>query len=163
MRVIGIDPGTRFTGWGVIEKSGNRLVRIASGRIRAGTSADPLADRLAKIHGGLQEVMEAHAPTHGAIEGIFTARNAMSSLKLGHARGVSMLTLQLYQTELFEYAPASIKQALTGNGRASKDAVEGMVRMLLGLRGDLVEDESDALAIAICHCNTYSFHSRLRA
>lgn len=161
MIVIGIDPGTRYTGYGVIEKTGNKLTRLTSGRIVAGTSKDPLPQRLAKIHDGLDEVLRAYPPDTGALEGIFTARNAMSSLKLGHARGVAMLSLHLHGLSVNEYAPASIKQAVAGNGRASKDTVEAMVRMLLGIKGALVEDESDALAIAICHCNTANFYARL--
>lgn len=162
MIVIGIDPGTRFTGYGVVKKQGNKLARLTSGRIVAGTSKDPLPERLAKIYAGLHDVLTDYKPDHGSLEGIFHARNAMSSLKLGHARGVSMLTLQLHDVELHEYSPASIKQAVTGNGRASKDAVEQMVRLVLGIRGELVEDESDALAAAICHCNTFGFTQRLR-
>lgn len=162
MIVIGIDPGTRFTGYGIINKEGNKLTRLASGRIVAGTSSDPLGERLAKIYEGLDEVMRTHTPEQGALEGIFTARNAMSSLKLGHARGVAMLSMHLHGIALSEYPPASIKQAVTGNGRASKESVEQMVRMLLSLRDmPLAEDESDALAIAICHCNTYGFKQRL--
>lgn len=163
MIVFGIDPGTRYTGWGVVRKKGNQLKRLDSGRIRAGTSKDALADRLARIYEGLDEALERWEPDCGVIEGIFTARNAMSSLKLGHARGVAMLTLRLHEVELHEYPPANIKQALTGNGRASKARVEQMVRMILSLRQiELLEDESDALAAAICHCNTANFHARLQ-
>jgi crossover junction endodeoxyribonuclease RuvC len=161
--VIGIDPGTRFTGYGVVRKEGNKLTRLASGRIVAGTSANALGDRLVKIHNGLDEVLRTWSPDQSALEGIFTARNAMSSLKLGHARGVAMLAMHLHDVPLTEYAPASIKQAVTGNGRAKKDTVEQMVRMMLSLRDmKLSEDEADALAIAICHCNTSGFHARLR-
>ncbi len=163
MIVIGIDPGTRFTGYGVVKKEGNKLTRLTSGRIVAGTSANELGDRLVKIHEGLAEILQEYTPDQGALEGIFTARNAMSSLKLGHARGVAMLALHLYDVPLTEYAPASIKQAVAGNGRAKKDTVEQMVRMLLNLRNaKLSEDESDALAIAICHCNTAGFYQRLK-
>lgn len=161
--MIGIDPGTRFTGYGIIKKEGNKLTRLASGRIVAGTSQDALGERLIKIHDGLHEVLTAYKPEQGALEGIFTARNAMSSLKLGHARGVAMLMLHMHEVELTEYAPASIKQAVAGNGRAKKETVEHMVRMMLNLRNaTLSEDESDALAIAICHCHTAGFYQRLR-
>ncbi|MEC9440672.1 MAG: crossover junction endodeoxyribonuclease RuvC [Myxococcota bacterium] len=161
MIVIGIDPGTRFTGYGVVEKNGNKLTRLDSGRINAGTSKDPLPERLERIYDGLHNVLAQHKPDHGSLEGIFHARNAMSSLKLGHARGVSMLALKLHEVELHEYPPASIKQALTGNGRATKESVEQMVKLLLGIRETLLEDESDALAAAICHCNSIDFHRRL--
>ena len=159
--MIGIDPGSRWTGYGIIDKKGNQLVRVASGRIKAGTSKDPLPQRLAVIHTELKAILDTYQPEEGAIEGIFHAKNAMSALKLGHARGVAMLMLHLAEIELHEYPPASVKQAVTGNGRAKKDTVEQMVRMMLGIRGDLVEDESDALAVAICHCNTIQFQRRL--
>ena len=163
MKVIGIDPGSRFTGYGIIEKRGNQLLHIASGRIVAGTSKDPFPERLAKIHREHDELLSEHEPEFGALEGIFHARNAMSSLKLGHARGVAMLTLQLHDAEIHEYPPASVKQAVTGSGRASKDSVAQMVKMLLGeQRTEMSEDQSDALAIAICHCNTINFHRRLQ-
>lgn len=163
MIVIGIDPGSRYTGYGIIEKTGNKLTRLASGRIVAGTSDDPLGQRLVKIHEGLAELLSAHKPEHGALEGIFTARNAMSSLKLGHARGVAMLALHLHNIPMVEYPPSSIKQAVAGNGRASKDTVETMVRMVLNLRQEeLSEDESDALSIAICHATLVNFKQRLR-
>ena len=161
--VIGIDPGSRYTGYGVIRKRGNALERLGSGRIVAGTSADALGARLVKIHEGLEAILSEFRPEQGALEGIFTARNAMSSLKLGHARGVAMLALHLHHVPMTEYAPASIKQAVAGNGRAKKESVEQMVRLLLNVRADpLSEDESDALAIAICHCHTAGFHQRLR-
>lgn len=160
--IIGIDPGTRLTGYGIIEKQGNQLKRVTSGRIRAGDSDVPLPNRLAIIYEALSEIMRAYSPTHGAIEGIFTARNAMSSLKLGHARGVAMLAMHLHNIELHEYPPATIKQAVAGNGRASKDTVQFMVKRVLNLSGELLEDESDALAIAICHSHTITFQQRLR-
>lgn len=162
LRVIGIDPGSRFTGYGIIEKRGNTLTTIASGRIVAGSSSVPLAQRLSVIYTELDVILKRYEPEFGAIEGIFHARNAMSSLKLGHARGVAMLTLELHNITLHEYPPASVKQAVTGNGRSSKDNVERMVRMLLSIQGDLAEDESDALSIAICHCNTINFKRRLK-
>lgn len=162
MIVIGIDPGTQYTGFGILESKGNTMTRLSSGRIRAGTSKVPLPERLKIIYENLHTVLEEYKPQYGAIEGIFTARNAMSSLKLGHARGVAMLALHLHDVELCEYPPASIKQAVAGNGRASKDTVQMMVKMTLGLTGKLLEDESDALACAICHCHTIKFNQRLR-
>lgn len=162
MIVIGIDPGTRFTGYGIVEKQGNQHRRVTSGRIRAGDSSVPLPDRLAIIYEGLSEVIKTYEPVSGGLEGIFTARNAMSSLKLGHARGVAMLTMRLYNVELHEYSPATIKQAVAGNGRATKDTVQFMVKRVLNLQGELLEDEADALAIAICHCHTINFKQKLR-
>lgn len=161
--VIGIDPGSRYTGWGIVRKQGSKLERVASGCIHAVNKTDPpLCDRLVTIYDGLRLVLEEHKPEFGAIEAIFTAQNAMSSLKLGHARGVAMLALRLHNVELGEYPPANVKQAVAGNGRATKDTVEFMVRRILAIQGELEEDESDALAVAICHCNTINFQAKLR-
>lgn len=160
--VIGIDPGSRYTGWGIINKQGSKLERVASGCIYALKGDPPLSDRLVMIYDGLREVLEEHKPEYGAIEAIFTAQNPMSSLKLGHARGVAMLALRLHNVELGEYPPASVKQAVAGNGRATKDTVEFMVKRLLSIQDKLQEDESDALAVAICHCNTINFKAKLR-
>ncbi|MEM1347592.1 MAG: crossover junction endodeoxyribonuclease RuvC [Myxococcota bacterium] len=162
MIVIGIDPGTRYTGYGIIEKRGSALTRLCSGRVVAGTSKDPLPERMGLIHEGLTEIFSTYAPEACALEGIFMAKNAMSALKLGHARGVVMLTARLHHAPVYEYPPASVKQAVTGSGRATKDTVQLMVRRLLGYTSAMSEDESDALAAAICHCNTQSFYQRLR-
>ena len=161
MIVIGIDPGTRYTGFGIVEQQGNTIRRLTSGRIKAGDSKVPLPQRLAIIYDNLDDLMRQYTPDHGAIEGIFVARNAMSSLKLGHARGVAMLAMHLHHVPLEEYSPASIKQSIAGNGRASKDTVQHMVQLQLGLKGRLLEDESDALACAICHCHAIKFQTRL--
>jgi crossover junction endodeoxyribonuclease RuvC len=160
--VIGVDPGSRYTGWGIVRKQGSKLERVASGCIHAVKGDPPLSERLVTIYDGLYAVLEEHKPEYGAIEAIFTAQNAMSSLKLGHARGVAILALRLHGVELGEYPPANVKQAVAGNGRATKDTVEFMVRRLLSIRGELEEDESDALAVAICHCNTINFQAKLR-
>ena len=150
MRVIGIDPGSRYTGYGIIEKVGNDFRHVASGRINA-------------IYNALASVLEEFPCDGGAAESIFTARNAMSTIKLGHARGVALLALRHASIDVHEYAPTAVKQAVTGYGRASKEAVGDMVKRLLelDLNADLSSDASDALAVAICHCQMIQFNERL--
>lgn len=160
MLILGIDPGSRYTGYGVVRKSGSDIIYVASGRINAARAGD-LSERLPVIYGGIQEIIAEFEPDQGAVESIFFAKNAMSSLKLGHARGVSLLALQLADIPLYEYPPASVKQAVAGHGRANKDEVQTMVKMVLQLQGDLAEDASDALAVAICHCQAAGFQDRL--
>jgi crossover junction endodeoxyribonuclease RuvC len=157
---MGIDPGSRYTGYGVVRKRGADLIYVASGRINAARAGE-LSARLPVIFEGLREIIEEFSPDESAVESIFFAKNAMSSLKLGHARGVSLLALQLAGIPLSEYPPTSVKQAVTGHGRADKDEVQQMVKLTLRLRGNLAEDASDALAVAICHCQVAGFADRL--
>lgn len=161
MRVLGIDPGSRFTGYGIVERRDGRLRHVASGRINA-SRGDSFADRLDIIYKGLSSVLEDYDCEVAAVEGLFTARNAMSSIKLGHARGVALLVLQHCDMTISEYAPAKVKKTVAGNGRASKEDVQLIVKRLLGVNGDLSSDASDALAIAICHCHSLDFHDRLQ-
>ncbi len=162
MIVIGIDPGSRYTGYGIVERTGNSYKHIASGRINA-TKAEDFCGRLDVIYAALSSVLEEYPCDAAAAETIFTARNAMSTIKLGHARGVCLLALSHADLAVSEYAPASVKQAVTGHGRATKDAVGLMVRRLLQLDDDakLSEDAADALAVAICHCQMADFEARL--
>jgi crossover junction endodeoxyribonuclease RuvC len=150
--VLGIDPGTRITGWGVIEKRGMTLVHVDNGAIIT-RSRDPLIDRLKVIHDGLMEVIERHGPTVGGIESIFVSRNVSSALKLGHARGVAMLAAANHGLELAEFAPQAVKRAVVGTGRAEKKQVAEMVRMILGLPEIPQEDAADALAVAIARAH----------
>lgn len=161
MRVIGIDPGSRFTGYGIVERSGQILRHVASGRINA-THGEDFADRLVLIYRGLDAILNEYPCDGGAIESIFTARNAMSTIKLGHARGVALLAAKHHDLNLSEFAPSEIKQAVTGSGRATKDTVTLMVKTHLRIEGDVSEDAGDALALAICHINTSAFLSRLQ-
>jgi crossover junction endodeoxyribonuclease RuvC len=161
MRVLGVDPGSRYTGYGIVERSDGRLRHVASGRINA-SRGDSFADRLDIIYRGLTKVLQDFDCEVAAVEGLFTARNAMSSIKLGHARGVALLVLQHSEMVISEYAPAKVKKTVAGNGRASKDDVQMIVKRLLGVRGDLSSDASDALAIAICHCHSLDFKDRLQ-
>ncbi|MEO0811840.1 MAG: crossover junction endodeoxyribonuclease RuvC [Myxococcota bacterium] len=149
MRVLGIDPGTRRTGWGVVEARGSRMIHLASG-IAPGVG-DCLAERLVAIADVLDEVVRTHAPQAMSVETLFHAKNAQSALKLGHARGVALLCAARSGVQVFEYTAGQIKQAATGRGRAEKTQVQMMVRMILSIDQEMELDTSDALAAAICH------------
>ena len=148
MLVMGIDPGSHKTGWGLVSCQGSALEHVDSGIIEA--KGDILA-RLATIGEELEKVLQNYRPDAVAVESLFHHKNTQSALKLGHARGVALFCIARSERPFFEYAPAEIKRAATGNGRASKELVGQMVRMLLGHAGQLLSDESDALAAAICH------------
>lgn len=157
MRVVGIDPGSRITGYGVVELDGPRVVHIDNGCIRVGGGEFP--QRLADIHAGIREVIERHRPAPGedfemAVEQVFMHRNASSALKLGHARGIALLAGVQNGMPVHEYTPTRIKQAVSGRGHADKEQVQHMVRMLLGLSEALAADAADALAVALCHANS---------
>ncbi len=149
MRILGIDPGSRATGWAVVELEGSRLRRVESGVLRPAT--DALPGRLAAIFEGLAAAIERTAPDAAALESIFSARGARSALLLGHARGVAMLACARAGLATAEYAPSQVKAAVVGFGAAPKDQVGRMVARLLGLGAPPAADEADALAVAICH------------
>jgi crossover junction endodeoxyribonuclease RuvC len=149
VRILGIDPGSRATGWGVVELAGSRLRRIDGGVIRP--PAAPLAERLAAIFAGLRAAIAASRPEAAAVESVFAARNARSALLLGHARGVALLACELGALACAEYAPMQVKSAVVGFGAAPKDQVQRMIQRLLGLDAVPPTDEADALAVAICH------------
>ena len=152
-RILGIDPGSLFTGFGLVEKQGQRLVHLASGRIKV---QGPLEGRLLTIFQELNRLINEFRPTDCALEKIFHAKNAQSSLVLGHARGVALLAAAQGGLKLHEYAPTEIKNALVGQGRADKAQVQAMVKILLNLKeAQMSEDESDALAAAICHAHAF--------
>lgn len=162
MRVLGLDPGSRFTGYGIIERvDGTTYRHIASGRINA-SRGEQFADRLDIIYQGLTDVIAEYPCDQAAVESLFTARNAMSTIKLGHARGVALLVLKHASLDFGEYSPATIKKTIAGNGRADKESVRTMVTRLLGVRGQLSLDASDALAIAITHCQSLDVARRLQ-
>ncbi len=152
MRVLGVDPGSLKTGYGLVERDGSRLVHIDNGVIVLPARA-PLAERLAVIHERLSAVIDSYRPDVAAFEKIYFARNAQSALVLGHARGAAMLAAAQHALAVFEYAPAEIKRAVSASGRADKNQVTMMVKFILGLPEPAQEDASDALAAAICHCN----------
>jgi crossover junction endodeoxyribonuclease RuvC len=150
--ILGIDPGSRVTGYGLINATGNKLEYLACGAIRTGDTTHP--ERLRKIFDGLNQVIEQHCPQQAAIEEIFMGRNAAAALKLGQARGSAIVACLHNDVPLEEYSARKIKQAIVGRGAAEKQQVQHMVKALLGISGELQEDSADALAVAICHANT---------
>lgn len=150
MIVLGIDPGTASTGYGLVERSGARLRAVDFGCLE--TSADlPLPDRLLAIHEGVGELIEAHRPQLAAVERIFFNKNAQTAFAVGQARGAVLLTAAQHGLPVHEYGPHEVKIAVTGYGRAGKDQVQRMVQVLLGLgAAPRPDDAADALAIAIC-------------
>jgi crossover junction endodeoxyribonuclease RuvC len=152
VRILGIDPGSRATGYGVVEVEGSRLARVAGGVIRPG--AELLSERLACIASTLDGVVERTAPRSAALESVFAARNPRSALMLGQARGAALVACGLAGLPTAEYAPAQVKRAVVGYGAASKEQVQRMVQRLLGLASPPPADEADALAVALCHANS---------
>jgi crossover junction endodeoxyribonuclease RuvC len=152
MIVLGIDPGTRKTGYGVVRRDGNRLTRIDSGVIRLNDKI-PMEDRLPELYDSLNRIIVANGPDQGAIESLFFSKNASSALKLGHARGVIFLCMRQHQLPVASYAPAMVKRSIIGGGRAEKTQIQRVVGAILGAKTPFQEDEADALAIAICHAN----------
>lgn len=154
MRVLGIDPGSRRTGWGVIDLEGTRLIHVAAGTIKTSARA-PLPDRLRGIHDGLRGVIVAHEPDAVAVEEIFFAKHANAALKLGHARGVALLVAAESDLAVHEYPPAIVKRTVVGRGHAEKTQVGRLVGTLLGLRTLPDVDACDALAVAITHVQAF--------
>ncbi|HIJ95719.1 MAG TPA: crossover junction endodeoxyribonuclease RuvC [Desulfuromonadales bacterium] len=154
MRILGIDPGSRITGYGIVEQHGNRLVHIDNGAIFTDTEVD-FPGRLKQIFDGLSEVIALYRPDGAAIENIFFASNAQSALKLGQARGAAIVAAVHCGLQVAEYSALQVKQAVVGQGRAEKGQVQKMLKALLGLPEIAQADASDALAVAICHINSY--------
>jgi crossover junction endodeoxyribonuclease RuvC len=150
VRVIGIDPGLRHTGWAVVDIRFGQIIYIASGVIDT-DSKDPIAVRLTQIHNKLSEVIDSYQPNSAGLEETYVNKNYASSLKLAHARGVSMVTASMRGLEVIEYAPKTVKKTIVGNGSAPKDQLSRMLAILVPGVVIKSEDESDALAIAICH------------
>ncbi len=151
VRILGIDPGSRITGFGVIESDGKKTHHIASGCIRA--SGDEFTHRLKQIYDGIAEVVATHNPEHIAVEQVFVHKSVTSALKLGQARGAALAAALARSLPVHEYAPTAVKRAVTGQGHAEKIQVQHMVKLLTGLRGQLNADQADALAIALCHAH----------
>lgn len=150
VRIIGIDPGLRHTGWGIIEADGTRLSYVADGAVHSVTE-DDLATRLLQIHQQVLAVLQEYKPDEAAIEETFVNKDARATLKLGQARGVVMLAPVLLKIPVAEYAPNVIKKTVVGVGHAEKDQVKHMVKILLPRAQLNTVDSVDALAIAICH------------
>lgn len=152
MRILGIDPGSRVTGFAVVEARGNRLRACGFGVIRPASAELP--QRLGEIFDGVGEVIEALKPVALAIESVFLARNAQSALKLGQARGAAICAATRAGLPVFEYAPRAVKLAVVGSGRAEKAQIQHMMRQILQIEETLPADAADALAVAVCHAHT---------
>lgn len=150
MLILGIDPGSRRTGWGLVRRQGHRQEHVANGTIHLDEGA-PLPQRLLALDRALDALLAEHRADAAALEQIFSARNARSALVLGHARGVIVTAIARRGIPLFEYTPAQVKQAVAGTGRAEKPQMARMVAVLLNHRAPLQEDAADALAVAITH------------
>jgi crossover junction endodeoxyribonuclease RuvC len=151
MRLLGLDPGLRHTGWGIVDAEGNRLRHVASGRIDSGEGT--IAERLVRLHDGVVAVIGRYQPDEAAVEETYVNKNPSSTLKLGLARGAVILAPAKAGLAVAEYAPKAIKKAVVGAGAAEKEQVERMVRMLLPGAEPGSADAADALAIAICHAH----------
>ena len=150
--ILGIDPGSRLCGYGLIRARGNRLEYIASGVIKMGTRSFP--ERLDTIYSDISDIIAEHHPHAAAVEEVFMGKNAASALKLGQARGAAIVACTRQALPVAEYSTRKIKQAVVGKGQADKKQVQHMVKSLLGLSKVPPEDAADALAVAICHANT---------
>jgi crossover junction endodeoxyribonuclease RuvC len=156
VKIFGIDPGSDRTGYGCVERVGGRHSLVICGSL-SGRSNATFPEKLQAIHCGLAALLREHAPQCVAVESIFYARNVRSALKLGHARGVALLAASEAGLPVVEYAPAEIKRAVVGYGRAEKHQVQRMIALLLGLDSPpSPHDVADALAVAICHLNATS-------
>ncbi len=150
IRIIGIDPGLRNTGWGIVAAQGTRLSYVADGTIRSDASA-PLAERLMQLHDQLSEVVRGFEPDEAAVEETFVNKDARATLKLGQARGIAMLVPAQAGLSVAEYAPNLVKKTVVGAGHADKVQIQAMVKILLPKCTPNSADSADALAIAICH------------
>ncbi len=158
--VLGIDPGSIVTGWGLIEIEGNRLCHVAHGTIGVSAALGQAA-RLRQIYRGIQDIVQQYQPAAVSLEKVFFSRNVQSALKLGQARGMALLAAAQNQIDVSEYSAAEIKVAVVGYGRATKEQVQRMVTALLCLRGAMRADAADALAAAICHVHRATFQTRV--
>jgi len=160
MKILGIDPGSKATGYGFIEQCGNRLIHIDNGAIFT-RSQEALAARLQRIYQSLCELIERYQPDAVAVEQVFMARNPASALKLGHARGVALLAGINAGLPVAEYSALQVKSAVVGYGKAGKNQVQHMTRTLLNLPEIAQEDAADALAVAICHAHSHHLNGQL--
>ncbi|WP_011582492.1 MULTISPECIES: crossover junction endodeoxyribonuclease RuvC [Chelativorans] len=152
IRIIGIDPGLRRTGWAVIETVGNSLRFIGAGTVRSNDKAD-LASRLCQLHDGLAEILHLHMPQEAAVEATFVNKDAVATLKLGQARGIAMLVPARAGLRVAEYAPNAVKKAVIGVGHGEKRQIHMMVKVLMPKALFDGDDAADAIAVAICHAH----------
>jgi crossover junction endodeoxyribonuclease RuvC len=162
MRVLGIDPGLRNLGWGVIERSGNRLVHVANGICHSDADQD-LPQRLLSLHGQLSEVLRLYHPEAAAVEHTFVNKDAVATLKLGQARGIALLVPAQAGLTVGEYAPNAVKKCVVGVGHAAKQQIDHMVRLHFPGVALAGPDAADALAVAICHAHHLQSAGRLEA
>ncbi len=155
MRILGIDPGSRITGVGIIENE--RMIYADNLKLGSG----PMPERLGTLFGYLVDIISIHQPTAAAVETVFMNRNPQVTIKLGQARGAAICAAVQAGLEVHEYAPRAIKQAVVGRGSATKHQVQHMTQILLSLKDDVGEDASDALAVALCHYHTTQTNQRL--
>lgn len=153
MIILGIDPGSRITGYGLIRKEGNRLIHLDNGGIWTDAAAD-FPGRLECIFKGVAGIIDRYAPDAVAVENIFFSNNVQSALKLGQARGAAVVACVTQGVPVFEYTALQVKQSVVGHGKAAKEQVQQMVKALLNLAGTAQADASDALAVAICHAHS---------
>lgn len=158
-RILGIDPGSRITGFGVLDFDGSQSRYVECGCIRV--QGETMPERLSNIFEGVTNVVEQHNPDQLAIEQVFMHKNAASALKLGHARGVALVAGQLRGLSVYEYTATQVKLAITGRGRGTKEQVQHMIRILLSLSASPQQDASDALAVALCHAHTQGTLARV--
>ena len=160
-RILGIDPGSRSTGYGVIDTGPKAPVLVDCGRIR--TESDNFPQRLKQIYDGIFDIVRLHQPDELAIEQVFMHKNADSALKLGQARGAAICAVLVAGLPVYEYAAREVKQAIVGKGGADKIQVQHMVKILLNLSGQLQADAGDALGVALCHLHTQETTLRIKA
>ena len=153
LRVLGIDPGTRSVGIGVVEGVGSRLVPISWSVVAPGRMGGDIPRRLRVIHEGIREAIDAHRPDVISLEEAFYGKSVQSALRIGEGRGIAILAAALADLPVHQYPPATVKKAVAGSGNAHKSQVNRMVKLLLGIAEDVQEDAADALAVAICHLN----------
>lgn len=159
-RIIGIDPGSRYTGYGIVDTDGRNSQHVVSGRIRTGK--EEFCTRLGMIYQGIEEIIAEYHPLEAAVEQVFMARNPNSALKLGQARGAAISALVVAKLPVAEYTPRLVKQAVVGTGTAEKGQVGHMVRVMLNINQPLTEDQGDALAVALCHAHMSETTQRLK-
>lgn len=155
--VLGLDPGSRITGWGVVAESSGQARLLGCGTVRTNTAED-MPERLGEIFLGVRSVIEEYGPTEAAIENVFLAKNAMSALKLGQARGAAIAACAVAGLSVAAYEPTMVKKSLVGAGRAEKSQVAFMLGQLFGCKPDWPVDASDALGVAVCHLNHRRLH-----
>lgn len=152
IRILGVDPGLRRTGWGIVTVRGSELAFVAAGTVKAPLDGE-LAARLRVLHEGLTDVVAGHRPDEAAVEQTFVNRDAAATLKLGQARGIALLVPAQAGLPVAEYAPNAVKKAVVGTGHAEKEQIRAMVRVLLPRASFDSDDAADALAVAICHAH----------